>query len=219
MGQASPQFILVATGCDLAPLGQALEALGAEISQVPHADDGAALAAAIAERPGVCVIHAHMPEPIVPALFQDIDEAAWAQGCEEPLRRTVATMLAARKALLAAGAGGAIVGLGPAVSLVGGLRLSPLATAVEGQRTLTKSAARQSLTTGLAINWVAVHPALLTPELADLPRLTRFDPSGYPVTRIGYDRLAPLLLALAGPAGHAISGQTLVADGGDWMLP
>ncbi|MBG6120004.1 MULTISPECIES: SDR family oxidoreductase [unclassified Sphingobium] len=213
-------ILLVATGCDLGPLGDALAAAGAEIAYVPHDDEGEALSRLIADKGHCALVHAHMPTPaIAPRLFAHVNDDLWQAQCEAPLRRTVATLLAARKAMIATGKGGAIIGLGPALSLVGGAQVAALATAVEGQRSFVKAAARQSLRQGIAVNWIAVHPAFLTPQLAEVPYLTRFEVGGFGRNLITADSIAPLVMALAGPAGQALAGQTLVADGGDWMTP
>lgn len=220
MTATAARIILVSTGCDLSPISDALGNAGATVAQVDYDDEGEQLAAAVLAGGRCAVVQAHMPEPaMTPVLFRDIDENSWQAQCEAPLRRTICTTLAARQAMLARREGGAIIGLGPGVSLVGAPLVSALTTSAEGQRSFLKAAARQSLTQGIFVNWVAVNPALLLPELAQVPHLGRFEVGGYGRNALASEDIAPLIIALAGAAGKALAGQTLIADGGDWMLP
>ena len=72
--------------------------------------------------------------------------------------------------------GGAIVVVGPSLSLVGCPQLVALSTLLEGQRGMVKSVARQWGSTGVTLNWLAVAPSALSPlfdtaPLAAKPRM------------------------------------------------
>jgi 3-oxoacyl-[acyl-carrier protein] reductase len=82
----------------------------------------------------------------------------------------------------------------PSVSLLGAVGLVPLTTALEGVRALAKSAARQWADHGITVNCI----------VGDLELR---------------DEIAGVVDFLAGEAGGAITGQTIVVDGGSVMLP
>src|SRR5204862_6561468 len=92
------------------------------------------------------------------------------------------------------GDGGRIIFVMPSLSLVGAVGLVPLTTALEGVRALAKSAARQWADHGITVNCV-VGDIELREEIAGV---------------VGF---------LASEAGGAITGQTIVVDGGSMMLP
>lgn len=204
--------VIVATGCYLSWLADALKGLGWSVRTTsqpePVSDDGAA--------PIDLIVHCHLPPFPAPVTTATLSTADWDRTAMAPMRHTLATLRAA-PALL--GGHGAVVGLGPAFALNGTAGLAPLAAAVEGQRTLVKATARQWLSGAIVSNWVSVATEVLLPELADVPNLGRYA-VGEPVRRPpGAAGVAALIDALAGAAGRALAGQTLIADGGDWMTP
>ena len=110
--------------------------------------------------------------------------------------------------------------VGPALSLVGAEGLVPLSTALEGQRALAKSAARQWGSHGIVINWLAVASTVFAPELAEakLPRPVSPEPLalGDAPTLAG---IVPLIFAMADRAGAVLAGATQCLDGGEVMTP
>ena len=119
--------------------------------------------------------------------------------------------------------GGAITLLGPTVSLIGAAELVPLCAAVEAQRSLLKSAARQWGARGIRLNWIAVNSASFAPELADhpLPQVPELGPPPPALNRridIEAD-VAPVVAFVGGDNARGMTGATLNLDGGDWMVP
>ena len=143
----------------------------------------------------------------------------WHAACRDAIKALLYTLQAAFTYL--GGSGGSVVALGPALSLAGAEQLVALSTALEGQRGLVKSAARQWGRHGLTVNWVAVAPRALSPLFDSLPLPVKPD-----AVRVAlgqgpalHEGVAGLLHFLGSPAGQALTGTTLVADGGEWMVP
>jgi 3-oxoacyl-[acyl-carrier protein] reductase len=131
-------------------------------------------------------------DALIPARLIDTDERSWEQRCEAVVREALHS---AQEAFTSFdGGGGRIIFVMPSVSLVGAAGLVPLATALEGVRALAKSAARQWADHGITVNCV----------VGDLELR---------------DEIAGVVDLLASEAGGAITGQTIVVDGGSVMLP
>jgi NAD(P)-dependent dehydrogenase (short-subunit alcohol dehydrogenase family) len=98
--------------------------------------------------------------------------------------------------------------------------LVPLSTALEGQRALAKSAARQWGSQGIVINWLAVASTVFAPELADakLPLPISPEPLALGAAPM-LPALVPLIFAMADKAGAVLAGATLCLDGGEVMTP
>jgi NAD(P)-dependent dehydrogenase (short-subunit alcohol dehydrogenase family) len=113
--------------------------------------------------------------------------------------------------------GGRIVFVTPTLSMSGAPRLAPYAAAVEGQRLLAKSAARQWGPDGITVNCLAPAPE----HVAAGVRST--DVSLAPAALGGpgdpADDLGPVVAFLTGADGHFVTGVTICADGGVWMAP
>jgi NAD(P)-dependent dehydrogenase (short-subunit alcohol dehydrogenase family) len=118
--------------------------------------------------------------------------------------------------------GGTIVLVGPALSLVGASGLSALSTLLEAQRALAKSAARQWGRLGIRVHWVAQGGAGNYGAL-DLSSIPLGPELGSPPPALGRVPgamdIAPLIAFLGSSAAGALTGTTLVADGGNWMVP
>ncbi len=118
--------------------------------------------------------------------------------------------------------GGTIVLLGPALSLVGASGLCALSTLLEAQRGLVKSAARQWGALGIHIHWIAVGAAGNYPEL-DTAAIPVGPELGPPPPALGHapgvGEIAPVIAFLASSGARALTGTTLMADGGNWMVP
>lgn len=213
--------LLLTSGCAIAWLETALQDAGWRVHRLASDFSHRAQVESDARRlldgdePDL-ILHCHLPGDTAALQLGDTSAAEWQHSCEAPLRRTLISLQVARSLL---GDCGAILGIGPAFPLNGVAGLVALGAAVEGQRTLVKAAARQWIEGELAINWIALKTERLLPQLADLPQLGRFEVGGYGRRPPDGAKLAALITALAGDAGLAMAGQTLIADGGDWMTP
>jgi 3-oxoacyl-[acyl-carrier protein] reductase len=115
------------------------------------------------------------------------------------------------------GGRGRIIVLIPTVGLTGTAGLVHLAAAVEGQRLLAKSAARQWGPLGITVNCVAVAPELVVAApMQDLTAISKpvLGRDGDPQTDLG-----PIVEFLASDASHFVTGTTITADGGVWLYP
>lgn len=119
------------------------------------------------------------------------------------------------------GRGGAIVMLAPSLSLVGCRELVALSTALEGQRGLMKSVARQWGAAGVTLNWIAAAPRALNAAFDAAPLASKPDAVTVALGRAidPCREITPILGFLASEAGRTITGATLTLDGGEWMVP
>lgn len=175
----------------------------------------AAVAAAVAEvgRPHA-LVHAHLePAGTMPTFLADVSDEQWWAVWEVTMRTSLWLCQAVHPHL--AGNDGRMVFVTPTLSMSGAEELVPLAAAVEGQRLLAKSAARQWGADGITVNCVAPSPALVGVEAGEMalsaPALGR---AGDPTAD-----LAPIVAFLCSTASHFLTGSTLCADGGVWMAP
>lgn len=213
--------VVLLTGAD-APLGaglrDGLHAAGASVGVVDGPIDGRedaerAVAAAIdAVGAPHALVHASVePAALVARPFVELDEDDWWAVWERTMRTSLWLCQAVHPHL--AVSGGSVVFCTPTLSMSGAPGYAPLATAVEGQRLLAKSAARQWGVDGITVNCVAPSPALLGVDAGDValsaPALGR---DGDPA-----EDLAPIVAFLCSPASHFLTGATLTADGGSWM--
>jgi NAD(P)-dependent dehydrogenase (short-subunit alcohol dehydrogenase family) len=113
--------------------------------------------------------------------------------------------------------------LGPNVGLTGAAGLVPLCTAIEAQRTLAKSAARQWGARGIRINWLAISAPEFDAAFGrmDLPAGPELGP---PPSALGRSidleaDVLPVLEFIGSPAAQGMTGLTINLDGGNWMLP
>ena len=120
------------------------------------------------------------------------------------------------------GSGGTIVLVGPALSLVGASGFCALSTLLEAQRALAKSAARQWGRLGIRVHWIALGCAGNYGELdlASIPVGPELGPLPPALGRVpGTMDIAPLIAFLGSSGASFLTGTTLVADGGNWMVP
>jgi NAD(P)-dependent dehydrogenase (short-subunit alcohol dehydrogenase family) len=211
-------------------LAAGLEAQGARIAVIDdEAADGFSSGAAVeaafaaaAARVGAAdlVVHAASPASLRrPAALAGMDEADFAQA-DAATRATLYTLQAAHRQM--SGRGGAIVVVGPALSLVGAAHLVALCTACEGQRSLLKSAARQWGKLGITLNWIGVADACYAAELAGLaPEVPELGPPPCALGRTPdlVADVAPVLAFLGSGGARGLTGASINLDGGEWMTP
>jgi len=217
----------VVTGTRLAlgrGLAHALRDAGAAVGEVDDdrlstRDDAVAAFASVAATQGGpvdIVVHAAMPDAAFESVaFEEVDDERWEAVWEGALQGTIHVLGAGYEQMR--GRGGRFVFVTPTVSMSGAAGLVPYTTAVEGQRLLAKSAARQWGPEGITVNCLAPAPehvpigvestaVSLAPPALGGPGDVRAD-------------LGPVVVFLAGAASHALTGATLSADGGVWMAP
>ena len=206
-------------------LGQALAAAGASVAYAgadlsTREGARAAVDAAVADLGGLdVVVHAHVePAGLEPMALADVDDERWEAVWERTMRSTIFLLGAAHRHLAGRDGGGRIVLVTPTVSLAGMADLVPLCTAVEAQRVLAKSAARQWGPDGITVNCVAPSAELVGVPAEAVGELSLSAPAlggpGEPEADLG-----PIVVFLAGAGSHHLTGATLVADGGVWMAP
>lgn len=213
--------MVLLTGAD-GPLGgglrEGLQAAGAAVGVVEgligsrdDADRAVAAIAATVGPPDALVLAAVEPAALVPRPLVELDDDDWWAVWEQTMRSSLWLCQAVHPHL--AGRDGRVVFCTPTLSMSGAAGYAALATAVEGQRLLAKSAARQWGVDGITVNCVAPDPALLGVDAGDValsaPALGHV---GDPATD-----LVPIVAFLCSPGSHFLTGATLTADGGSWM--
>ena len=86
---------------------------------------------------------------------------------------------------------------------------------------LVKSTARQWGQRGVTVNWIAAAPRGLSPVFAKLPLPIKPDAVMVALGRpLDTQReIVPMIEFLGSPGGRAMTGATLMLDGGEWMVP
>lgn len=113
-----------------------------------------------------------------------------------------------------------VVCLGAQIALTGSSGMALMSAVQEGQRSLIKAAARQWGSGPFRAHWLGIHPSQLASVLScgDVPqkqdsvvRAMEAPPS--------LERIASLLPLLASVEADVLTGATLMAEGGGWMVP
>lgn len=169
--------------------------------------------------PPELVVHADVPAAASsPAEVVDLDGAGWDDACEAVIRSTLVVFHAAHRAM--AGRGGALVLVSPTIALVGASGLVPWSAAAESQRVMAKVAARRWGAAGIRVNVVSVPPALLCDDPAPVVLAAGRTKAGAALVAEDPAADAAALVRLAAdPGARALTGATLVADGGRIMVP
>ena len=147
----------------------------------------------------------------------DLTADDWTVAADEPLEAAI-RMARGAHGRLAAG-GGTVVFLVPLMATAGGDGFAPIATAAEGIRLLAKSLAKTWGGDGIRAHAITLDPsAFLTAEdtagMAEANAL--HDPPLGRVPELGND-VTPIVKALTGDDFAALTGASLVVDGGLWM--
>ena len=114
---------------------------------------------------------------------------------------------------------GRIINISSDAALVGDAGLADYAAAKSGLLGFTRSLAREVAAYGVNVN--AICPgAIRTRALEHLePGIAARVRDGIPMKRLGEpEEVAALVAFLAGDGGGYITGQTILVDGGRWML-
>jgi len=208
--------------------GEPSIALPAEVVKVAARFDSRAsveaafAAAAEALGPPGQVVLSVMPEAgVQPRDIVATSDAQWRTACGQTMKTTLYVLQAAHGQFTAASGGGSVVVIGGSFSLAGASQLIPLSTAIEGQRGLVKSAARQWGKTGITVNWIAAAAKGLSERFADVKLPFKGDsvPVAFGRTLDLAREIVPVVEFLGGPAGRVMTGATLLLDGGEWMVP
>jgi NAD(P)-dependent dehydrogenase (short-subunit alcohol dehydrogenase family) len=245
---ATPRVIyVVGSGIDIAsPVAAALARGGARVAWINDAvgtaaealppgvvgistrlDSRAAVAAAFtAAREAVGapqqVVLSVMPDAgVQPQDIVAVSDAQWHMACGQTMKTTLHVLQAAHGQFTAASGGGSVVVIGSSFSLAGAAQLIAFSTAIEGQRGLVKSAARQWGRAGITVNWIAAAARGLSERFADIKLPFKGDsvPVAFGRTLDLEREIVPVVEFLGSPAGRVMTGATLLLDGGEWMVP
>ncbi len=144
------------------------------------------------------------PRPLVELTDEEFG-AAW----QDTMDSAIATCIGAREAF--AGRGGSIVLTFPTTAFVGGALHAHWAAAAEGVHILAKSVARQWGPEGIAVNAVAIDPALVLADPASAGPVSIAQPA------VPDPEPADALAFLCSTEARSLAGQTITVDGGLWM--
>ncbi|MDE0607453.1 MAG: SDR family oxidoreductase [Acidimicrobiaceae bacterium] len=164
------------------------------------------------------VVHARYPPLCRQRMdLTDLTAEQWHAACDEPLEAGIRLARAAYEPLRAAG--GTIVYLVPLMASAGGDGFAPFAGAAEGLRVLAKSLARTWGTDDIRVHAITLDPsAFLAPtDAAGMAEANSLhDP---PLGRVPdlSDEVSLVVDALTTNAFAALTGASLVVDGGLWM--
>ena len=179
--------------------------------------DGALLAVSDALGAPVDIVVHGAIDPIAyePCRFEDVTDDRWDRVWEQTMRRLISLLQAGHAQMQ--GRGGRFILVTPTISMSGAPDLVPYTAAIEGQRLLAKSVARQWGADGITVNCLAPSVEHLVPGAGESAAALAPPALGGPGDVAG--DLGPGAVFLASDAGHFVTGATLCADGGVWMSP
>lgn len=164
------------------------------------------------------VVHARYPAAARRrADLVDLDAAAWHAAADEPLEAAIRLARGAHAPL--ARARGTIVFLVPLMASAGGEGFAPMATAAEGARLLAKSLAKTWGADGIRAHAITLDPGafLAAEDAAGIAEANSLhDPPLGHVPDLATE-VAPIIDALSREEAAALTGASLVVDGGLWM--
>lgn len=157
------------------------------------------------------------PLAVRPRPLTDFSPGDWDTACDAPLRSVIDMARRVHQPLAATG--GTIVFVVPLMASAGGAGYAALAGLGEGVRLLAKSLAKTWGGDAITAHAVTLDPhAFLAPDDAAgiATDNALHDP---PLGRIpdDTDEVAPIIEWLASPTAGALTGASLVIDGGLWM--
>lgn len=201
---------------EVAARGQRAVAVDAPLTDRVALEGAFATAADELDAPVRAVLHAAMtPTAFEASDFEAVDDERFDAVWEQSMRAALAVLQASYTSLR--GDGGRIVVVTPTVAMSGAPELAPYAMALEGERLLAKSAARQWGADGIVVNCLAPAPDQVPVGVRSVD-MSLAAPAlggpGDPETDLG-----PVATFLASDAAHAVTGVTVCADGGVWMAP
>ena len=162
------------------------------------------------------VVHARWtPSRFDPMPFEEVDDDRFDAVWEGTIRATLAVLQASFAQMR--GRGGQILLVTPTVAMSGVPGLAPYAAALEGQRLLAKSAARQWGPDGIRVNCLAPAPEQVPIGVRSVDVSLAPAALGGPGD-VEHD-LGPVAVFLAGDDAHFVTGATVGVDGGVWMAP
>jgi 3-oxoacyl-[acyl-carrier protein] reductase len=170
----------------------------------------------------VAVFASVEPDSLTWRPLVQVDEDGFARWCERPMRDFVQWLQSIHPRVRERN--GTVVLVAPTVSQEGATGLVSYGAAVEGQRLLAKSAARQWASDGITVLIVAPRLDVVardggtsTIEPSDAGRTKPvLDAASYDASAVA--RVVSMLVASA-PSSHALSGSTIAVDGGALMAP
>ncbi|GJM37558.1 MAG: hypothetical protein DHS20C19_09250 [Acidimicrobiales bacterium] len=213
--------LIVGAGDPATSVAAGLIALG---WTVHHLDDDAlawtdtTVADEVGDEPIDLVIHARYPAASRHrAELTTLSADDWHAAADEPLEAAIRLARGAHGPLAATS--GTLVFLVPLMASAGGEGFAPFATAAEGARLLAKSLAKTWGGDGIRAHALTLDPAAFL-DPADAAGMAEanalHDP---PLGRVPdlHDDVAPIIDALTRGETAALTGASLVVDGGLWM--
>jgi len=162
------------------------------------------------------VVHAAMePAAFDPMPFEEVDDDRFDAVWEGTMHAALAVLQASFAQMR--GRGGQILLVTPTVGMSGVPGLAPYAAALEGQRLLAKSAARQWGPDGIRVNCLAPAPEQVPIGVRSVD--VSLAPAALGGPGDAEHDLGPVAVFLAGDDAHFVTGATIGVDGGVWMAP
>jgi 3-oxoacyl-[acyl-carrier protein] reductase len=192
----------------------ALRRRGAAAVELASADERPETLIDLALPHFAAVVHVCGDDDVMPGPIATTDAGSWRMGCEAVLRRSLMALQTAHRTF--SGRGGHVVMITSTAGLSGAPHASPLLAALEGTRSMAKSAARQWGADGITVNCIAVPLDRLAPTHAGLtpflppPSIARHDIVG--------DVAAAVEFLISADA-RGVTGTTVLIDGGSVMAP